>query len=114
MALSTTQNFGNQNTTQSPQASTAPANNATLSSNVQPGTAASVLTSKQGTLLGSSALTTVNLSAATPATTGQQNDVKPAHHFNSTLLVLPLLLLVIAVASVLFIQKSVKKSTTNY
>lgn len=108
---------GDQSTTQSPQ--TAPTQTIGApkqAGNVQPGTAASLLTDSQGGVgLSSQPLTTVSLKAGatTTGTTGSTTQpAKPAHHMDAALFIIPIAFCVAAIAMFWVIQRSAK-STTN-
>src|SRR4051812_46700489 len=67
------------------------------SSRVQPGTPTNALTSGNGVSLTSTPLTTVNLNAATAASTQPTAQTPPQHHFNPLLFILVVVLVVAAI-----------------
>jgi|GEM_PF-2579055 hypothetical protein len=119
-ALSITSGNGTQTSTQSPQGLVSSGNsNTEAGSNVQPGTATTLLTNTSGITLHPTALTTVNVGATSPqpaATTSSTPatvHTQPKHHINGGLLGISIGLLVIAVVVFLVITRSAK-NTTNY
>lgn len=113
--LTTGQASGEQTTTQSPQISGSSTGNTAKSSNVQPGTATSLLSSQNGLSLQPRALSTINLGGTAPAQTqtAQPKPLATAHHINTTYLAIPAALLLIAVVSFWLANRSVK-ITTDY
>jgi hypothetical protein len=117
MALSISAGNGgptSQANTQTPQASVGPATQAESGGNVQPGTAANVLTSQQGVALnGNSQLSVVNLSLGDHTTTSQtQQAVKPAkHHASPVLLGVAGAIVLVAVVVAIVIARSSGKTT---
>jgi hypothetical protein len=108
---------GNSQTkTESPQNLVNPTANAALSSNVQTGTASSLLTAQTGILLKQTAPTTVSLnntSLGTPITQTPTTTHSSKHHINVVLLGACIVVVVIAVAVFWIITRSAK-NTTNY
>ncbi|HXE10270.1 MAG TPA: hypothetical protein VN554_02480 [Verrucomicrobiae bacterium] len=107
---------GQQNVTQNPQtAPKQPVGSTTQSSNVQPGTADSLLTSRQGVGLHNQSLTTVSL-----ANTSTQTSVQPAtqtapakHQVSAVAISVPIVLCLVAILAFWIVRRSAK-STTNY
>jgi hypothetical protein len=114
MALATTSNAGEQTATQSPQASVGSAPATAQAGSVQPGTAASVLTSQGGQQLTPTSLPTVSLGTSTGTrTTATTQPVAQKHHVNPTLAGFAILLLLVAAVLFWTTSRSVK-STTKY
>jgi hypothetical protein len=119
--LSISSGSGAQTSTQSPQGLVSSGNNAAAESgsNVQPGTATTLLTTSGGISLHPTALTTVSVSNAgsEPVTTTSSAvatvNVQPKHHINGGLLGVSIGLLVIAAVVFMIITRSAK-NTTNY
>lgn len=115
MALSITAADGQQTTTQNPQSVPAQSIGASNSSGgVQPGTASSLLTDKQGVTLHSQALTSVSLidnGTRTETHPASQAPVPPRHHVNAALFIIPVALCVIAVAMFWIVHSSAKSTT---
>ncbi|MGH7192307.1 MAG: hypothetical protein ACREJM_02095 [Candidatus Saccharimonadales bacterium] len=116
MALDIAPATGDQNTTQNPQ--TVPTQTlggaSAKSGGVQPGTAASLLTSSQGEYMGSPAITTVSLGAAgqTQAATQAPSDTtKPVHHTSAAWFVVPVALCLVAVVMFWTMTRTAKSTT---
>jgi hypothetical protein len=110
--LTTGQGSGTQAATGNPQTIT-PTNTTALASSVQPGIASSLLRSQGGIPLSSTALPTVSLGSVSQQTQTQPVQPLPAHHINTTYLIAPGLLFVIAIIAFWLTSRSVK-STTDY
>ena len=105
---------GAQSSTQSPQGLVSSGTTTAAGSNVQPGTATTLLTTGTGISLHPTQLATVSLTGATtPVVSAAPVSVPPKHHINSGLLVISIGLAVIAVVVFLIITRSAK-NTTNY
>ena len=115
MALTTTTGSGTQTTTGTPQTvGSAPNNSAAKAGSVQPGTATSLLTSKQGVSLSNTPVTTVNLNGAqtTAATSAQTpNNTATSRDVNPVALGFCGLLFVAAVVLFLVTSRSAKNTT---
>jgi hypothetical protein len=110
--LTTVNGSGEQTTTQSPQSATQPAATGTLSGSLQPGTASNLLNGQGGVALHGTSLSTVSLSAASPATTASTAAVTPVkHHPIPALYGVSTLLLVIALILFWTTSRSVKITT---
>lgn len=116
-ALTTKPGTGTQTATQSPQSVTNQANSAAATSGeVQPGTAASVLTaSRGGIVLQDTPLTTVNLGATTSTTSSSRPPVvlPTQHHFNPLLVGVVILLCAVTLVFFWTTARSAK-NTTDY
>jgi hypothetical protein len=105
---------GAQGSTQSPQGLVSSGIATAAGSNVQPGTATTLLTSPTGISLHTTQLSTVSLtSATTPVVSSSPATILPKHHIDSGLLGISIGLAVIAVVVFLMITRSAK-NTTNY
>ena len=111
--LSTGQGSGTQAATANPQ--TLASGSATQTNSVQPTTSGNLLKSQGGIPLDSTVLPTVDLSAVSQQGQTQAASTTPAapRHINTTYLVFPVLLFVIAVVAFWLTNRSVK-NTTQY
>jgi len=111
MALNTTTGSGTQSATGTPQ-TVGEANTTAQSGSVQPGTATSLLNSSGGITLGNNALTTVNLTANTSATT-QTATTTPAatHQVNAVAIGFCGILFVTALVIFAVMSRSAKNTT---
>jgi|ERR1039458_783842 hypothetical protein len=117
MGLSISSGDGAQTSTQSPQGLVSSGSATAAASNVQPGTASTLLTTGNGIALYPSQLPSVNVNTAPQATTSSNSvvatTVQPEHHISGGLLVISLSLFIIALVVFWIITRSAK-NTTNY
>jgi hypothetical protein len=113
--LSIGSSSGAQGNTQSPQGLVSSGTSTAAGSNVQPGTATTLLTTPTGVSLHPTQLATISLTGATtPVVSASSASSSPSkHHISSGLLGISIGLAVIAVVVFVMITRSAK-NTTNY
>jgi len=117
MGLSISSGSGGQTNTQSPQGLVSSGSTTAAASNVQPGTATTLLTTGSGISLHPTQLPTINVNTAPQTVTNPSSvaatTVQPKHHISSGLLGISAGLFIIALVVFWIITRSAK-NTTNY
>lgn len=111
--LNITSGTGTQTGTQSPQSAGQSDSTTTQSSNLQPGTATTLLNGQGSVQLHQSELSTVSLNGSAAAVTAVPVSSPPKHHINPVLFGLSGVLLVVAIVLFWITSRSVK-NTTQY